>query len=543
MNLAKIAETVQYHLAPYLNRRNSEGLSQEQLADQAGKSKSPNLAVDALLKGWNPVALPFTRLTDKKHRILVARSRDVILNTTDGKTASRIIRHNVVGDMGVRMQSQVTNKGGDDPDMVVNDAIEKAWEEYGSTPELCDLAEQNTLYDFQIEAMNSIITDGETFLRRNKVDEDYGIKVSVIDPLRIPPGRSSFIRPINKDEVYKNGIIVSKDKNKRLFYAVNPDDVFRYSDRIDDAAFVPAAEVSHAYLKEGFTGQMRGIPMGHTTFVNLYLMEKYIEAAVVNARVSAAKLGWLSKAQGADENLKQPQVEFEVDENGDIVYDEDGNPVPLDPFDKDVEISTEAGSINWLPDGYQFTGWDTDYPHEQFDSFTRVANRKTASGFAVPYADMTGDLSDVNYSSIRQGSLEIRENYKMLQKIIIWLMDQIYAEWLMYALMREMIVVRGRPLSVMDYDDYYKPRWVPRRWPWIDPQSEARANQIAAQTGIKSLSQIIRELGGDPAETWKSIKQDIDQMQKHGVPDNIIAAIFAQKGATAEEIIDAIKGA
>ena len=521
-------------------KRNADNLNEDAFIQATGgPKKSANLGTDTLLTNWNPVALPFTRYTDKKHRAMVGRSRDVILNTTDGKTAARVIRHNVVGEMGVRLQSQVMGPDGK-LDIAVNEAIEAAWKLYSETSDLCDIAGESTLYDFQVQMINSIVTDGEAFIRKHEVKDDYGLKLSLVDPLRIPAGRSSFIRPANDMQVYKNGIVLEKDTNKRLYYAVNKDDIYRYSDRIDDATYVPASQMLHAYLKEGFIGQMRGIPMGHTTFVNLYLTEKYIESAVVNARVSAAKLGWLSKSSDSDE--KSPIVDFETDEEGNIIEDEDGNPIPIDPI-ANADISTNPGTVNWLPDGYNFQGWDTDYPHEQFGDFTKVANRRTASGFAVPYADMTGDLSDVNYSSIRQGALEIRENYKMLQKMIVWILDKIYFEWLINALMKGMIVVNGRILSVADIDTYYKPQWTPRRWPWIDPQAESRANQTAVQTGVRSVSQIIREMGGDPDETWKAIKQDIEKMKSYDIPEPIIYAIYAQKGAALENFLQELSNA
>ena len=93
------------------------------------------------------------------------------------------------------------------------------------------------------------------------------------------------------------------------------------------------------------------------------------------------------------------------------VLDADGNMIPIDPLDE-TTINTEAGSMNIMPHGYSLQTFDTEYPDAQYEGFIRSNNREVASGYAVPYADLTGDLSDVNYSSIRQGALEVRENYK-----------------------------------------------------------------------------------------------------------------------------------
>ena len=98
-----------------------------------------------------------------------------------------------------------------------------------------------------------------------------------------------------------------------------------------------------------------------------------------------------------------------------------------------------------------------------------------------------GDLTSVNYSSVfGKGALEIRENFKILQKLIISkFLNRLYKRWLGMALMMGKIVVNGRPLMMDKINEYYKPVWTPRRWPWIDPQSEARANQMAIKSGLK----------------------------------------------------------
>ena len=114
-------------------------------------------------------------------------------------------------------------------------------------------------------------------------------------------------------------------------------------------------------------------------------------------------------------------------------------------------------------------------------------------GFSIPYSDISGDLSDVNYSSMRQGALEIRANYRILQGLLIqYFMKVVYMEWLVSVLMREMLMVNGKRLTIDMIDDLHKPVWTPKRWAWIDPRAEAIANQIAIKSGLKSPSQIIK---------------------------------------------------
>ena len=191
-----------------------------------------------------------------------------------------------------------------------------------------------------------------------------------------------------------------------------------------------------------------------------------------------------------------------------------------------------------LQAGQKFSGWSPEYPNNEFEPFVRVLLQSSAIGYSVPYADLSGDLSNVNYSSIRQGALEVRENYKILQDVVIlYLLMPLFKRWISYALTMGKIVVKGKPLSVANINDYCKPVWTPKRWPWIDPQSEAKANQIAVQMGVKAVSQIIKEMGGDPEEVWETTAQDIKTMKAKEIPETIISGIYAQKPSTAEEIL------
>jgi capsid protein len=59
--------------------------------------------------------------------------------------------------------------------------------------------------------------------------------------------------------------------------------------------------------------------------------------------------------------------------------------------------------------------------------------RKVASSLGISYSTLTSDLTQVNFSSIRAGTIEEREVWRMLQA---WLAEQlyqdIYEKWLMF---------------------------------------------------------------------------------------------------------------
>ena len=293
---------------------------------------------------------------------------------------------------------------------------------------------------------------------------------------------------------------------------------------------IPAASMLHGFQQDA-AGQARGVPLGQTSSETLYMIAKYSEAALQNARVGANKVGFFTRAKDIPIDTKP-----ELDADGNVVLDADGNVVLKSAMDG-AKIDLTPGSVSELPTGVDFSEWSPQYPNNEFDAFMKVMLRQASVGFSIPYSDISGDLSDVNYSSMRQGALEIRANYRILQGLLIqYFMKIVYMDWLVSVLMREMLVVNGKRLTIDMIGDLHKPVWTPKRWAWIDPRAEAIANQIAIKSGLKSPSQIIKEMGGDPEEVWKSIKQDRDVMLGLGLPEEFIEGIFAHMPATVEEL-------
>ena len=490
-----------------------------------------DLESETLLKKWSARPVPPVNFTDREQSRLVGRAREICLNNSFGKGALRILKHNVVGEHGIRMQSHVKRQDGS-LDMDVNTAIEEAWKDFSKAVNL-DTAERTNLKGFLELCLTSMVTDGDFFVQIHEKEEyPYGIKIQMIDAMRIPPSSSSRYRQAESSEVYKNGILFHKASGKPKAYSLNEDSIIRYDVDVHSSSdWVPASNMLHGFIKEQ-VAQARGLPLGQTAASTLYMIGKYGEASLQAARVGAAKIGFLQQEQGTPE-----PVVYKTDEEGEYILDEDGNMIPESAIDK-TELDLTSGSINTLPQGYTFADWDPDYPNAEFESFRRAMLQEAGIGFSVPYADLSGDLSNVNYSSIRQGALETRENYKLLQMILIeYFLDLLFMRWLASALMKGMIVVNGKPLGIEDINMYCKPVWTPKRWAWIDPMSEAKANQIAVQMGVKSISQIIKETGGDPEEVWETTAQDIKTMKAKNIPDTIISGMYAQKSATAEEIL------
>ena len=85
------------------------------------------------------------------------------------------------------------------------------------------------------------------------------------------------------------------------------------------------------------------------------------------------------------------------------------------PYKFGQGTDAEAGSFGVLPPGYKFESWDPDYPHQNYENFVKARLRSIASGLGIAYHTLANDLSDVNFSSARAGTLEERDNWIVLQ--------------------------------------------------------------------------------------------------------------------------------
>ena len=514
---------------------------EQQLAVQRKKQKIIARSVndiqsEDLIKNWSARPVPPVNFTDRSQTKLVGRAREICLNDSHGKWALQVLKHNVVGEHGARFQSHVKRANGE-LNMPVNMAIEDAWKDFSQAMNI-DASGLNNLQEYQALCLVSMVTDGDFFVQVHENPEyEYGIKIQMIDAMRIPPSSSSRYRRAESTEVYKNGILFDKMTGMPKRYSLNEDDISRYDVDVHRSAnWIDAKDMLHGFVKEQ-VAQARGLPLCQTAAQTLYMISKYAEAALQNARVGASKVLFFQQRDG----MPEPIV-YRTDEDGEIVLDADDNPIPEAAIDKS-EIDLSPGSANQLPPGLEIASWSPEYPRSEFSNYMSTMLQFSAVGFSIPYADLSGDLSNVNYSSIRQGALEIRENYKMLQSVIIEkFLNPLFKRWLAAAMMKGMIMVNGVPLTMDKINMYRKPVWTPKRWAWIDPKSEATANQVAIKSGLKAPSQVIRDMGGDPEEVWETIASDRIMMKAKGIPDEIIAGIFADKAPTVEELLGEMMG-
>lgn len=454
---------------------------------------------DRLTASWPSMPISADTIVTRYQRILVARSRQQSTENDYAINFLRMCRQNIVGSMGVQYQAQTGDKS-------VDVAIEAAWKEWCKKKN-CDVTGKKSFRSIELSAVTGAARDGEFMFRVVYGDRagPWGFALQQMDPVRCPvdydvqnySGTGNFIR---------HGIEFSELGRPLAFHFTTTNEVeadYTYGGR--SFVRVPAEEIIHGF-RDWLGGAKRGMPWMSTGLFKLRHIGGTEDAAVINARVGAAKMGVIEWEQGMGPELDDDDIEnFEMD----------GSP----------------GEFPMLPPGAKLNKWDPQYPSGEFAGFMKHMLRSVSAGWGVLYNNLASDLEGVNFSSIRQGTLDERERWKDDQE---WLIDdlhrEVFSRFLDHALLTRRIRTQAnQPLSFTKIDAYSQGEWQPRRWTWIDPGADVKAAVESKNNLLKSPGELIREGGRDPATVYAEIADDIKAMQAAGIPEDFIKMAMGQK--------------
>lgn len=458
--------------------------------------------LDRLTASWTATPQPTDALIRKNQRVLVARSREQAANNDYMKGFLRMCGANIVGPNGIILQAQSRDPNGA-LDLIANDAIETAWWEWGK-PANASITGQESWRAIQRMAVITAAQDGEFFARivRGADAGPWRFAIQLIDPVRCPVDHD--VERLDNGNFVRAGVEMNLYGRPVAYHFTTTDEreeQYRYGGR----AFVrvPAGEILHGFVP-WLSGQKRGLPWACTGLDRLHHVNGWEQAAVINARVSAAKMGFFEW-----DNEHGPAPE--------------GSPEP-------ITIDAEPGKFHELPPGVKFSSFLPQYPIGEFPPFLKAMLRGFASGTGVSYHGLSQDLEGVNFSSIRAGTLEEREHWKELQQWLIEsLVQPVFEAWLEVALLAGRVkTAGGGTLKAERIEKYRNVEWQPRRWSWVDPRADVAAAVDSKNNLLVPPSTLIREQGRDPSTVYREIAADIGAMRAAGIPEEMILASMGQ---------------
>jgi len=172
-----------------------------------------------------------------------------------------------------------------------------------------------------------------------------------------------------------------------------------------------------------------------------------------------------------------------------------------------------------LPMGTKFESYDPQHPTGAYNYFLRGVLKGAAAGLNVSYTGYTGDLEAVNYSSIRAGLIEERENWRVIQGWFIeHAMARIYEQFLSGALSRGLIVNdAGVKLPLSRKEKFLDVTWQARGWAWVDPLKDQQANDAAVAAGHRTNSSVVAATGEDLEEVYEQLAYERELAESYGL--------------------------
>lgn len=265
---------------------------------------------------------------------------------------------------------------------------------------------------------------------------------------------------------------------------------------------VEAADVLHMF-KPLRAGQMRGRPWLSSVIVKLHDLDQYDDAELVRKKGAAMFGGFIEQAENtSDEDVTSDEIlgndTGEVDDNEDEI------------------IALEPGTYVKLPKGFKVNFSTPVDVGSSYESWMKQQLRFVAKGIGVTYEQLTGDLTGVNYSSIRAGINDLKRRVTQLQQeiIIFQFCRPVINEWLHVAYLNGMLdFTRYRRNHMM----YRRVIWNPDAWPSVNPLEDAQTDRLEVRSGLASRARKVAARGEDVEDIDREQKADHDRETELGL--------------------------
>jgi lambda family phage portal protein len=357
-----------------------------------------------------------------------------------------------------------------------------------------------SFYGQQAQGARAMLDAGEFLGRMINVDPEEGLSVPLqIQLLEADHLDETYNTMANNGNEVRMGIEIDR-AGRRVAYWLwkdHPGEAFISSRYTAERVRIPAEDIVHVFDPLRI-GQMRGRPGLTSIIVRLHEIDQYDDAELVRKKTAALFGGFIIDNPHGIAAGEAVGRSIGDDINGSPVVAIEPGTFPVLPFGKTVEFSqpVDVG--------------------QTYDVWMRQQLRESAQGAGLTYEQFTGDLSNVNYSSIRAGLLEFRRRMMLLQfnTFVFQFCRPIARRWLDVAVLSDALTIDG---YFSNRRIFRRIKWRPDGWPWVDPVKDQLAEQMSVRNGFKSRSRVIAERGDDVETVDAEIKEDNDRADELGL--------------------------
>lgn len=411
------------------------------------------------------------------------RMRDLVRNNPWASKAINVIVSNTVG-TGIMAAAKSGNKRG-------SEAAMKAWRAWSETTE-CDALRKSNFYGLQALALRTVAESGEALIIRETVTSNttipYAIRICEPDHLDKSKDGKENNNTIRQGIEFDNrGVAVAY-----WIFPEHPGERANFGYKALTSVRISADRVQHLFRQDR-PGQTRGVPWGASVVLRLRDLDDYEDAQLLRQKISACYTAFVVDVDGS------------VGTGG----------------SSEITEKIEPGAIEILPPGRDIR-FANPPALSGYNEYTSSVLHGVAAGFGITYEALTGDMSQVNFSSGRMGWLEFNRNVESWRwNILIPQMLNPIWDWF----------IEGAGLVGQSFPGV-KAEWTPPRREMIDPKSEIAATKDSIRSGLMTLSEAQRMFGYDPSKLMAEYAEDLKTLDSFGIILDTDARNTNANGAT-----------
>ncbi len=406
--------------------------------------------------------------------IIRERSRDLVRNNAYAERAVRSLASNLVG-AGIVPQARSTRKT-----LVRKLAVE--WALWGETL-ACDLDGHHNFYGLQTLVVRTLVESGECLIRKCRRKSNDGLplplQLQILEPDFLDTSHDTLTFPLNNGHFIMQGVEFNAQGQRVAYWLFNehPGGGVTGGYFNPQSQRVNADDIIHVYRVDR-PGQIRGVPWGAPIIIKTKDLDDYDQAELVRHKIAACFAGFVRDTESVDAASE--------------------NTIISDKF--------EPGILEILPPGKDIT-FSSPPQVQGYADYVNANLRAVAVGFGIPYEVLTGDYSQVNFSSSRMGWLEFQRNIEQWQwqLLIPRVCDRVW-QWF-----NEAAIITGKIPEAVPAS------WTAPRREMIDPSKEVAAIREQVRAGFMTLSEAIRMFGFDPQEHFAQLAQDAQILDELGL--------------------------
>lgn len=454
--------------------------------EQMAKAASAEPAFDGASRGqrfrnWMASTSGINALVGGSLSTLRARSRDTARKNPWARQGVETHVANLVGS-GIKPLSRVV-------DETYRVAQQEAWLDWTDEADADGLTDY---YGLQSLGARALQESGEFLVRFRARRMDDGLTV----PLQLQFLEGDHL-PIEKTETLANGnrVIQGVEFNgigQRVAYWLyrrHPGDIHLTGIDNTQLVRVPAVEVLHVF-KPMRPGQVRGYPWISSVLVRTREMQEYEDAELVRKKFAAMITAFLTTSLDAPEEvLSAKAANLQTPEAG-------------------VAAGVlEPGTTQVLQPGEDMKFTASPEVGQTYDVFMKTNLRAIAAGMGLTYEQLTGDLSNVNFSSIRAGLNEFQRRCTADQEqtLVFQMCRPVWSRWNREAVLAGVLNAPGFALNPRPW---LRVEHIAQGWRYVNPKDEVEADIKAIRAGLNSRRRVVSGGGTDVEVLDREIAED-----------------------------------